>query len=528
MKKIISYLIMVMFIFQLTAFAQSDELDNVLNDTANYIMDTLKNPEVSSIGGEWAVIGLARAGIDNKTYYQDYYKRVEEYVKKNSGSLSDNKYTEYARLILSVGAIGKDPSDVGGVNLIKPLDDYDAVTRQGINGPVWALIAVNSKSYGSVSSAVREQYIQYIIDAQLSDGGWSFDRNAEVSDPDITASAVIALSQYKNNMGAVEAVDKAVDYLSESQNERGGFSSWGSESPESGAQVLMAICELGIPVDDSRFVKNDNTLLDNLMGYYSQGKGFSHTRGGESNQMTTEQCMCALAAVKRNQENQNTFYDMTDIGTIADEPKDTFGLPNKNADISYKNVIEVKTFTDISGHKNQSEIEALASRGIISGMTDTEFKPDATMTRAEFATITVNALGLPLKRDNPFNDVKEKDWFHDYVSTAYAYGIVRGVSDTEFNPNGTITREEAMAMVMRLSGIAGMTAEINENEARSVLAVFDDYKTVSDWAVTSAAYCIKEGISDSSEMTVKPKEYVLRAEIAQMLFRMMERAELII
>lgn len=69
MKKIISYLMTVMFIFQLTAFAQSDELDNVLNDTANYIMDTLKNPEVSSIGGEWAVIGLARAGIDNKTYY---------------------------------------------------------------------------------------------------------------------------------------------------------------------------------------------------------------------------------------------------------------------------------------------------------------------------------------------------------------------------------------------------------------------------------------------------------------------------
>ena len=74
MKKIISYLMTVMFIFQLTAFAQSDELDNVLNDTANYIMDTLKNPEVSSIGGEWAVIGLARASIDNKTYYQDYYK----------------------------------------------------------------------------------------------------------------------------------------------------------------------------------------------------------------------------------------------------------------------------------------------------------------------------------------------------------------------------------------------------------------------------------------------------------------------
>lgn len=522
MKKVLSYFIIALFAFQLTAFAANDMPDGAIDDTSKYILSTVQNPDVGSVGGEWVIFGLARSGADvPEAYYQNYYRRVEKYIA--DGKLSQAYPTDYARLVLALGAIGKDPSNISGHNLITPLCDYDKILSQGISAPIWAVIALDSRKY---SAAVIENYILHILNAQNADGGWSFDPNAETSDPDLTGTALIALSKHKESERVNTAIEKALSFLSALQSDNGGFLSWGSESSESAAQVLTAMCELNIPLDDSRFVKNGNTVLDNLMRFYKPQSGFSHALNEETNQISTEQGFYALAANMRAQNGSKTLYDLSDSISVSDAEKD-FGLPNKNADISYKNVTSYKTFDDIKGNKNQAEIEALASRGIINGMTDTEFKPDNTMTRAEFATITVNALGLPIKKENPFKDVNESDWFSDYVSAAYAYGIISGVSDTEFNPNGTITREEAMAMIARLTDLTGMSAWLDDITAQNVLAVFDDYRTISGWAVSSSALCVNEGIIDGSGMEIKPKEYVLRAEIAHMLFRVMERAELI-
>lgn len=522
MKKFLSYLIVAVFAFQLTVFAENSELNTAVADTAAYVLNAVKTPDVGSVGGDWSVFGLARSGADvSDTYYQDYYRRVEKYI--GDGKLDSAYPTDYARLTLTLGAIGKNPADIAGHNLITALTDYDTVTAQGINGAIWALIALGSKDY---DTATAKKYTLYIVNAQRADGGWSFDPNAETSDPDLTGTALVALSKHKDDERAKAAIDKAIEFLSSLQTENGGFSSYGSESSESAAQVITAMCELGIALDDSRFVKNGNSVLDNMMTFYKPQSGFSHTTDDEVNQISTEQCFYALVAALRAENGSKSLYDLTDSISLSDTEK-SFGLPNKNADITYKNVISYKTFDDIKSHKNQSAIEALASRGIINGMTDTEFMPDNTMTRAEFATITVNALGLPIKTDNPFGDVSANDWFADYVSTAYAYGIVSGVSDTEFNPNGMITREEAMAMVARLAVLAGIDAEMDADTERNTLAAFDDYRTVSDWAISSVAVCVNEGIIDDSEMEIQPKKYVLRAEIAEMLFRMMERAELI-
>ena len=94
--------------------------------------NTVKNPQVGSIGGEWAVIGLARSGYEvPEEYYQKYYATVESYVESLDGKIHDNKYTEYSRLIVSLTSIGKDPSNVGGYNLLIPLGDFNKTTRQG-------------------------------------------------------------------------------------------------------------------------------------------------------------------------------------------------------------------------------------------------------------------------------------------------------------------------------------------------------------------------------------------------------------
>ncbi|MEG2584500.1 MAG: hypothetical protein RSA27_08340, partial [Oscillospiraceae bacterium] len=135
----------------------------------------VKNPQVGSIGGEWAIIGLARSGASvSDEYYQKYYENVEKTVKACGGVLDEKKYTEYSRVALALTAIGKDPKNVAGFNLLKPLGDYDKTVWQGINGAIWALIALDSGEYDIPQNteakvqATREMYVKYILDNQLS------------------------------------------------------------------------------------------------------------------------------------------------------------------------------------------------------------------------------------------------------------------------------------------------------------------------------------------------------------------------
>ena len=525
MKRLSLYIITLCMLFSMIPMVRAEEdLNGIIAQTAEYIQAEVKNPQPGMVGGEWTVFALARSGADvPEKYYQTYYNNTERYVTELEGELSDRKYTEYSRLAIALTAIGKDPENVGGYNLLAPLDDYEKTTAQGINGAVWALIALDGGGY---ESQTRDMYVEYILNSRLSDGGWAISPAAAVSDPDMTAMAIIALAEYRDRADVNEAVNAAVNTLSGLQDSDGGFSSWGDENSESVIQVITALCEAGISIDDDRFVKNGNTMLDNLLNY-RVGGGFAHTKGGPADLMATEQAMYALSALKRAQNGMNTLFDMSDHKTVA-EAENSFGLPNINSDIKYMEVtVPGKTFADINGHANQAAIEELSSRGIISGKSDTEFDPQANMTRAEFAAIVVKALGLPFKSENPFEDITENDWYCNYINTAHFYGIVNGVSEDKFNPNGTITREESAVMLARAAELCGMDTEFEDRAARNILAVFSDYITVSDWAKVPMAFCYYNNIDDNSVLEINPKEYVTRAEIAQMLFNMMERAELL-
>ncbi len=508
---------------------ENDVIRNILYDTADYILNTVTNPQVSSIGGEWAILGLARSGYDVPSdYYQNYYRNVEEYVKSCNGNLHDKKYTEYSRLVVALTAIGKNPSDVAGYNLLMPLGDYEKTVWQGINGPVWALIALDSKNYDIPKNpeaniqASREMYINYILENQLSDGGWSL--SGKVSDVDITGMALQALAKYQNDEKVKAAIERALECMSVKQDENGGFSSWNTKNSESCVQMTVALCELGISIYDNRFLKNQNSILDNLLTYYEEKNGFRHTTdGGGSDLMATEQALYCLAAVNRALNNQNSLYRMDDAITISETV-----LEDSNTDVRKTQVVFLgKTFSDISGHINQQAVEALASRNIINGKTENLFEPDSTMTRAEFAAIIVRGLGLLEKTDTYFSDVTQNDWFYSYVSTAYFYGIVKGVSETSFNPNGTITREEAAVMLTRATKLCGMNTQIETFEARNILAGFFDYVKASDWAFDSLAFLVRENIISNDLLELKPKEAVKRAEIAQMLYNLLYQAELL-
>ncbi|MBE6033715.1 MAG: hypothetical protein E7222_03335 [Clostridiales bacterium] len=548
---IILMLIMVLVnTFSAFAAVQQSVIEQTAAETAKYLQKTVDKPQPGSIGGEWVIMALARGEYDVPgSYYDKYYEAVEKYVKECKGILHEKKYSEYSRTIVALSAIGKDPSNVGGYNLLTPLGDFNKTIWQGINGPIWALIALDSKDYSIPQNksaevqATREMYVEEILKRQLSDGGFSLTggtssaaQGDDAADADITAMALQALAKYQDRTDVKAATEKALNCLSKLQNDDGGYSSWGTVNAESTAQVIVALSELGISMNDSRFLKNGHSLMDNLSKYYVKGKGFKHILSeSQSNQMATEQCFYALVAANRESKGENSLYRMNDAVTAfntmspINPQKDTAGgLTNKNTDVRVMPVTkEGRTFADISGHKNQKAIEALSKREIINGKTDSEFKPDDTMTRAEFATIVVKALGLNPKAENVFTDVSDKAWYAGYVDTAYKYKIVSGTSAETFNPNGSITRQEAASMVTRAASLCGMDTSVEEAAIQNTLAQFTDYVQVSSWANNALAFCYSSSILDSSDLEILPKTTIKRSEIAEMLYRMLDKAELL-
>ena len=291
---------------------QSERLEKIYKTTGDF-MATLGTPGVGSTGGEWMTIGLTRSG---RTVPAGYYDNVVEYVKAMADAnerLHRAKVTDNARVILGLTAIGKDVTNVGGHNLLKGLDNMAYVQKQGINGPIFTLIALDSHNYPTMGDVTREKLIQVILDAQLPGGGWNL--SGESADTDMTAMAIQALAPYyKTNETVKAAVDKALEALSALQRGDGGFGSWGTVNSESCAQVIVALTALGIdPATDSRFVKNGSTVLGALSGFYVDGGGFKHTADGERNGMATEQGYYALAAYFRFLNGQTSLYDMSDV-----------------------------------------------------------------------------------------------------------------------------------------------------------------------------------------------------------------------
>ena len=525
----------VLFSLAVPTFAASS-VQSEVQSSAAFMLSSVKSPEVGSIGGEWAVIGLARSGYSVPAdYYDEYYTRVEKYVKDCNGVLHDRKYTEYSRVALALTAIGRDPSKVAGYNLLTPLGDFEKTIWQGLNGPIWALIALDSGNYeipknpAAKTQATRQLYIDEILNNQMKDGGWSLTGTGD-SDVDITAMALQALAKYQDQKAVKAATDSALSWLSKNQDSKGGFASWGTTNVESVAQVVVAFCELGMDLNDSRFVKNGHGLVENLLSFRQSNGGFYHVMDGSdgNNQMSAEQGFYALVAIDRAENGKNSLYRMGDV--VKNNSKPNTNINKSKADPSV-NVPDVTapgtTFSDVKNHANQTAIEQLASRGIINGMGKGTFAPNKTMTRAEFAAIVTRALGLPAKDTKAFTDVPSSKWYAGYIGTANSSGIVNGVGSGKFNPDGTITRQEAAAMVARAAKLCGLDTAMDAASIKDMLAQFGDYRGVASWAKEPLAFCYAAGILDQSDLNIEPTKAILRCEIAQMLYNMLVTSELI-
>ena len=297
----------------------------IYETTGDYIQ-SLGEPMIGSVGGEWMVIGLSRSGREIGDT-DAYRKLVDEYVRETADEqdrLHRAKSTDNSRMILALTAIGADVTNVGGHDLLMGLTDMEFVVKQGINGPSWALIAIDSGRYelpenpGTADPVTREKLIQYLLDSQLEDGGWAL--SGDMADSDMTGMILQALAPYYGKDEKVTAaVDRALDTVSRMQNADGSFSAFGGDggllpTSESISQIVVALSALNIDAaNDERFIKNGRSVLDALCDFYVEGGGFRHVSDGERDGMATEQAYYALTAYFRMLEGKTALYDMTDV-----------------------------------------------------------------------------------------------------------------------------------------------------------------------------------------------------------------------
>lgn len=183
-----------------------------------------------------------------------------------------------------------------------------------------------------------------------------------------------------------------------------------------------------------------------------------------------------------------------------------------------------RTFADLKGHWAQRDVEQLASKLIVQGVSDSVFAPDARITRAEFAALLVRALGIGMDgraQKLAFQDVDQDEWYAPAIEAGVSSGVVKGVSDSLFAPNAEITREQMAVMVANALSIVGRSG-VDANRVESKLNRFSDRSDISPWAAVAVAQAVDAGIiAGVTDNRMEPSAYATRAQAAVILKRLL-------
>jgi hypothetical protein len=238
-------------------------------------------------------------------------------------------------VIVALTALGYDASNFRGYDFVSALvdlkdggPDYAAI-KQGINGAIYALIALDTDGYlpGADGDAARGYYLSYILGLEKDGGGWSqSEATSDAASPDYTAMVLQALAPYyKLGQAGYDAltlpgaptyaqikasVEKGVATLAALQDKNtGGFIYGGELNSESASQVLVALSALGYDgTSDGSFIKS---VVDNLLSFRTASGGFKHTLDKGADLMASEQATYALVAYARYADKANSLYDIS-------------------------------------------------------------------------------------------------------------------------------------------------------------------------------------------------------------------------
>lgn len=170
--------------------------------------------------------------------------------------------------------------------------------------------------------------------------------------------------------------------------------------------------------------------------------------------------------------------------------------------------------TDINGHWAKKYIEYGVDKGYINGYTDGTFKPDGTVTRAEFSKMINNAVKISSKKDSAFSDVSRFDWYYGEVQKAVYAGYVSGYSDGTFRPKNLISRQEAAVILYRISVPSNDTFELRK---------FTDNSSIADWARDAVSSVAAKGyITGDEKSRFLPASNLTRAQAAKLIYEFVE------
>lgn len=276
---------------------------------------SLHNDGGVTYGYEWYIITMLRGGksIDSSVL-EEYYSSVAETVK---GWDEEVKPTDAEKTALALAVMGKDITDIDGVNLIDIICNSEKLD-EGANALAYALIAIyaSGKEIPEDAKWNTDSMINALLEFRTAEGGFGlYDNNT--SDVDMTAICVQALSLYRGAENTDNAIAGAVGYLSGIVSENWDF----SDDPNSAAQVLIALATLGIDVTDSSNgfgVDEHNNIITALEKYRStDANGYIY--GSSVNPMTTVQVMQAYDAYRKAHKEGIIYWNFAADGQIYDD-----------------------------------------------------------------------------------------------------------------------------------------------------------------------------------------------------------------
>jgi len=285
--------------------------------------------------------------------------------------------------------------------------------------------------------------------------------------------------------------------------------------------------------------QNINDLADrNFLELLSEPVDFSVqiVENGTSTTITSygDQFVERRIPINNPSDAENMFVVLLDPDTQTYQPVPTTIEKDENGQywaVFYRNGNSIyalaktaqKDFSDVSHHWAKSNIDHLASKLIVRGISENKFGPDRAVTRAEFATMLTRALGLANEEGSTqtlFKDVQDSDWYVQSILEAAKAGLIKGYDDGTFKPMDTLTREQMTAMAVRvLQWING-----NQKAEPSRISAFSDGHSVDDWATASFAVAIDQNlIKGKTKTMLAPKDKVTRAEAAVVIDRLLEK-----
>lgn len=275
------------------------------------------DPEATPAGSpvpDWTAFSFALLGKP----CDGYLDRLEQWVTERyqtEEKLDEHRVTTWHRVALTVLALGGDPTAFGTLPDGSPVNliadgvyncERGRLEDQGINALAYALLTLDAGGYDvpEGSNYTRQGLLEAIVSRQNADGG--FGLTAGRSDVDVTAIVLQALAPYEETESVKEA---GLSYMAQQQTEAGIVNYYGDITCESAAQVVIALCALGV---DPRQFGEGTSVAQELLAFQLADGSFCHVAGGGGDRVATVQALEAFAAMKRYDEGLGSLYDLSE------------------------------------------------------------------------------------------------------------------------------------------------------------------------------------------------------------------------